>query len=48
MAKNYTKDPIMVVVGTVELRAVQSVKQNIVFVTEEEKYDWVCYTRFFL
>lgn len=43
MAKNYTKNPIMVVIGTVELRAVQSVKQNIVILDENEKYDWVSY-----
>jgi ATP-dependent RNA helicase DDX43 len=43
MAKNYTKNPIMVVIGTVELKAVQSVKQNIVMLDETEKYEWVCF-----
>jgi hypothetical protein len=43
MAKNYTKTPIMVVIGTVELKAVQSVKQNVVMLEEHEKYEWVCF-----
>lgn len=42
MAKNYTKNPIMVVIGTVELKAVGSVKQNIIILDETEKYNWVC------
>jgi hypothetical protein len=46
MAKNYTKNPIMVVIGTVELKAVQSVKQNIVMLDEHEKYEWVCFVKF--
>ncbi|XP_059482913.1 uncharacterized protein LOC132201055 [Neocloeon triangulifer] len=41
MAKNYTKDPILVIVGTVDLRAVQSVKQNVVFKEENEKFEWL-------
>jgi hypothetical protein len=41
MAKSYTKNPIMVVIGTVELKAVQSVKQNIVMLDDTEKYKWV-------
>ncbi|XP_065346269.1 probable ATP-dependent RNA helicase DDX43 [Cloeon dipterum] len=41
MAKNYTTDPVMVVIGTVELRAVNSVKQNVEFIEENDKYDWL-------
>ncbi|KAF4522940.1 hypothetical protein B566_EDAN012635 [Ephemera danica] len=42
MAKNYTKDPVMVVVGTTDIRAVESVKQNIIFLdSPDDRFDWI-------
>ena len=41
MANKYTHDPILVVIGSLDLTAVKSVKQNLAFVDEDEKYDWV-------
>lgn len=46
MAQNYTKNPALVVVGTVDLRAVTTVKQNIVFIEEDAKFEWVSYLTF--
>ncbi|KAM9233135.1 putative ATP-dependent RNA helicase DDX43 [Dugong dugon] len=37
LAESYLKDPMMVYVGTLDLAAVNTVKQNIIVTTEEEK-----------
>ncbi|KAM8953045.1 putative ATP-dependent RNA helicase DDX43 [Pelodytes ibericus] len=39
LGKSYLKDPMMVYVGTLDLAAVNTVKQNILMVKEEEKFN---------
>ncbi|XP_077093091.1 putative ATP-dependent RNA helicase DDX43 isoform X1 [Siphateles boraxobius] len=41
LAKSYLKDPMMVYVGTLDLAAVNTVQQTVLFVQEEEKKDYV-------
>ncbi|XP_067242678.1 probable ATP-dependent RNA helicase DDX43 [Chanodichthys erythropterus] len=41
LAKSYLKEPMMVYVGTLDLAAVNTVHQTVLFVQEEEKKDYV-------
>lgn len=41
LAKSYLKDPMMVYVGTLDLAAVNTVQQTVLFVQEDEKKDYV-------
>uniref|UniRef100_A0A667X327 RNA helicase n=1 Tax=Myripristis murdjan TaxID=586833 RepID=A0A667X327_9TELE len=41
LARSYLKDPMMVYVGTLDLAAVNTVKQTVLFVHEEEKKSYV-------
>jgi superfamily II DNA/RNA helicase len=42
MAQNYTENLLLVVVGTTDVRAVTTVKQNIVFLDKNEaRFEWV-------
>uniref|UniRef100_A0AAY4CIG1 RNA helicase n=1 Tax=Denticeps clupeoides TaxID=299321 RepID=A0AAY4CIG1_9TELE len=41
LAKSYLKDPMMVYVGTLDLAAVNTVQQHVLFVQEEEKKAYV-------
>jgi ATP-dependent RNA helicase DDX43 len=47
LAQSYTKDPIQVFIGTLDLAAVHTVTQKVQLVQEEDKWSLVCLLKYF-